>query len=83
MVLSTRWAYCAFLSLSICLLTTKTALAQKERETRYERGTLTKGQKTGVWEYFGYTPSGEKVVVQRYDYDRGRLLYFRPGPDMM
>jgi protein TonB len=83
MALSTRWAHCAFFSLSICLLTATTALAQKEHETRYERGTLTKGQKTGVWEYFGYTPSGEKVVVQRYDYDRGRLLYFRPGPDVM
>jgi protein TonB len=83
MVLSTRWTTCAFLALAICLLTTKTALAQKERETRYEKGTLTKGQKTGVWEYFGYTPSGEKVVLQRYDHDRHRLLYFRPGPDVM
>jgi protein TonB len=83
MVLSTRWPHCAILSLAICALTIKTALAQKVRETRYEKGTLTKGQKTGVWEYFGYTPSGEKVVVQRYDYDLRRLLYFRPGPDAM
>ncbi|WP_223652446.1 energy transducer TonB [Hymenobacter psoromatis] len=43
---------------------------------------MNKGHKTGVWEYYGYTPSGEKVVVQRYDYDAGRLLYFRPGPDV-
>ena len=83
MILSTRWTNFAFFTLSICLLTTKTALAQKERENRYEKGTLTKGQKTGVWEYFGYTPSGEKVVLQRYDHDRSRLLYFRPGPDFM
>ena len=83
MILSTRWTNFAFFTLFICLLTTKTALAQKERENRYEKGTLTKGQKTGVWEYFGYTPSGEKVVLQRYDYDRGRLLYFRPGPDVL
>jgi protein TonB len=83
MVISTRWPHYASLALFVCLLSTKTALAQKERETRYEKGTLTKGQKTGVWEYFGYTPSGEKVVVQRYDYDRRRLLYFRPGPDVL
>lgn len=83
MVLSTRWAHYAFLSLIICLLSTNITKAQKLRDTRYEKGTLTKGQKTGVWEYFGYTPSGEKVVVQRYDHDRGRLLYFRPGPDVM
>jgi protein TonB len=83
MALSTRWAHYAFLVLTICLLTTKTTSAQKLRDTRYEKGTLTKGQKTGVWEYFGYTPSGEKVVVQRYDHDRSRLLYFRPGPDVL
>lgn len=83
MVLSTHWLRYVFLLLITCTLTTKKAFAQKERETRYEKGTLTKGQKTGVWEYFGYTPSGEKVVVQRYDYDRRRLLYFRPGPDVM
>jgi protein TonB len=83
MAFSTRCTNFAFLTLAICLLTTKTTLAQKERESRYEKGTLTKGQKTGVWEYFGYTPSGEKVVLQRYDHDRNRLLYFRPGPDVM
>lgn len=83
MTLSTHWPHCALLVLTTCFLAPKTAHAQKLRETRYESGTLTKGQKTGVWEYFGYTPSGEKVVLQRYDYDRRRLLYFRPGPDVM
>jgi protein TonB len=83
MALSTRWPYYTLLALAACLLGPTAAHAQKVRETRYEAGTLTKGQKTGVWEYFGYTPSGEKVVLQRYDYDRRRLLYFRPGPDVM
>ena len=83
MILSTRWFQCALLAVVTCFLTTEAAHAQKVRETRYESGTLIKGQKTGVWEYFGYTPSGEKVVLQRYDYDRRRLLYFRPGPDVM
>jgi protein TonB len=83
MALFTRRPYHTLLALAVCLLTSKAAQAQKVRETRYEQGTLTKGQKTGVWEYFGYTPSGEKVVLQRYDYDRRRLLYFRPGPDVL
>ena len=83
MILSTRWFQCALLAVVTCFLTTEAAHAQKVRETRYESGTLIKGQKTGVWEYFGYTPSGEKVVLQRYDYDRRRLLYFRPGPDVL
>lgn len=83
MALSTRWPHYILLALVTCLLAPQVSRAQKVRETRYESGTLTKGQKTGVWEYFGYTPSGEKVVLQRYDYDRRRLLYFRPGPDVM
>lgn len=83
MFLSTRYWFTSFLSLAICFLLTQAVAAQRLRETKYEKGALTKGQKTGVWEYYGYTPSGEKVVVQRYDHDQRRLLYFRPGPDVM
>lgn len=57
------------------------AWAQRLRDTKYEHGMLTKGRRVGVWEYYGYTPSGEKVVLQRYDHDTRELLYFRPGPD--
>jgi protein TonB len=83
MFLSTRNCFYTFSLLIICLLLACPASAQKVRETKYEKGLLVKGQKSGVWEYYGYTPSGEKVVVQRYDYDQHRLLYFRPGPDIM
>jgi protein TonB len=82
MFISTRYWLHAFLLLTGWLLSTQLACAQKIRDTKYEKGTLVKGQKTGVWEYYGYTPSGEKVVLQRYDYDQHRLLYFRPGPDI-
>lgn len=83
MILSTRCCFYAFLLVLSSLLLSQPASAQKLRETKYEKGFLTKGQKTGTWEYYGYTPSGEKVVLQRYDYDSRRLLYFRPGPDML
>jgi protein TonB len=83
MFLSTKYRFRTFLLLIACCLFTSYARAQKIRDTKYEKGTLVKGQKTGVWEYFGYTPSGEKVVLQRYDHDQRRLLYFRPGPDLM
>jgi protein TonB len=76
MHLSTRHCYYTFLLLTVWVLLAGPAMAQRVRETKYEKGTLVKGQKTGVWEYYGFTPSGEKVVVQRYDYD------FRPGPDI-
>lgn len=83
MFLSTRSCFYTFLLLITCLLLASPASAQKMRDTKYEKGLLVKGQKSGIWEYYGYTPSGEKVVVQRYDYDQHRLLYFRPGPDIM
>ena len=83
MFLSTRNCFHTFSLLIICILLAGQASAQKMRDTKYEKGLLVKGQKSGIWEYYGYTPSGEKVVVQRYDYDQHRLLYFRPGPDIM
>ena len=83
MFLSTRNCFYTFSLLIICILLAGQVSAQKMRDTKYEKGLLVKGQKSGIWEYYGYTPSGEKVVVQRYDYDQHRLLYFRPGPDIM
>ncbi|TDN36547.1 hypothetical protein A8B98_07565 [Hymenobacter sp. UV11] len=64
-----------------CLLGAQPTQAQRQRDTKFEKGFLEKGKKIGIWEYYGHTLSGEKVVVQRYDYDHGRLLYFRPGAD--
>ena len=82
MFLSTRYFLGTFLLLIGWLLTAHPANAQRLRDTKFEKGFLTSGKKTGVWEYYGYTPSGEKVVVQRYDHDKSKLLYFRPGPDV-
>lgn len=65
------------------LLLATTSQAQHLRENKYEHGMLEKGQKIGIWEYYGYTPSGEKVVVQRYDYGKGQLLFFRPGVEVL
>lgn len=82
MLFTTRYYLGAFLALMLWLTSSGPARAQRVRETKFEKGVLEKGHKTGVWEYYGYTPSGEKVVVQRYDYDAGRLVYFRPGADV-
>lgn len=69
--------------LVICwLLSIQPGQAQRLRDAKFKKGFLEKGKKTGTWEYYGYTPSGEKVVVRRYDYDHGKLLYFRPGADV-
>jgi len=82
MLLSTRCPFYTFLLLIGLFFITQSATAQKLRESKFEKGFLNNGQKIGVWEYFGYTPSGEKVVLQRYDYDKQKLLYFRPGADV-
>lgn len=59
------------------------ANAQKMRTTKWESGMMDHRDKVGVWEYYGYTPSKEKVVVQRYDHSAKELLYFRPAGDMV
>jgi protein TonB len=82
MILSTRHLLSAFLLLIYLLISNQPALAQRLRDTKFEKGFVEKGKKIGNWEYYGYTHSGEKVVVQRYDYDHGKLLYFRPGADV-
>ncbi len=66
----------------LCLLFTSAAVAaQKLHETEWERGMMTKKTKVGVWEYFGRTPAQQQVLVQRYDHDKQRLLYYRPAAD--
>ena len=59
-----------------------TAQSQKLRTTKWESGELDHRTKVGVWEYYGYTPSKEKVVVQRYDHTAKQLVYFRPMGEM-
>lgn len=67
-----------FCGLLIALLSTRQGLAQGLPLAKYQKGTIEKGQKVGVWEYYGYTTSGEQVVVQRYDHDAHKLVFFRP-----
>ncbi len=70
-------------SILFCLLLglTVAANAQKTRTTKWESGELDHRVKVGVWEYYGYTPSKEKVVVQRYDHTAKQLVYYRPGDE--
>lgn len=67
--------------MAACCLAARPAAAQRLRETKYEKGMVDKGQKMGEWEYYGYTPSGRQVLVQRYDHTNRKLLYFRPGAE--
>ena len=64
--------------LALALTLTLPAPAQTLRETDWERGMLDKRTKVGVWEYFGRTPSQRQVLVQRYDHDHRKLLFYRP-----
>jgi protein TonB len=52
------------------------ASAQKEQDAV---GKMEKGHKVGVWEYYGLTTTGERVVIQRYDHDARKLVYYRPA----
>lgn len=79
----TRLVLITWLLATSCLFAATPVQAQKLRDTKYEHGMLDKNQKMGVWEYYGYTLSGEKVVVQRYDHDRKQLLYFRPAAQVL
>ncbi|OON68176.1 hypothetical protein B0919_13510 [Hymenobacter sp. CRA2] len=47
------------------------------RQTDLDSGRVEKGRKLGEWAYYAMTPSGRKVLVQRYDYDKKQLLYYR------
>ena len=80
MFLSTRYFYCTFWLLFSCLILTKPAAAQRLRDTKFEKGTLDKGQKTGVWEYYGYTRSGEKWWCSATTTIIGSSCTFGQGP---
>ena len=58
------------------------ATAQRLRQTQWEKGTLEKGQKTGVWEYYAYKRDGTQVVAQKYDHTQHKLLEYRPLDDV-
>ncbi|TDN37506.1 energy transducer TonB [Hymenobacter sp. UV11] len=61
--------------LALALLATgPAALAQRTPPAPFERGTLTKGQPTGVWEYFD--EAGQLEL--RMNYDSSRIGYRRP-----
>jgi protein TonB len=62
------------------LFTSLPALGQAPQLAKYQKGTIEKGQKVGVWEYYGYTTAGEQVVVQRYDHDKNKIVSFREVP---
>lgn len=66
--------------LLVGLLAGRPAWGQAPQLAKYQKGTTEKGQKVGVWEYYGYTTTGEQVVVQRYDHDKKKLLSFREVP---
>lgn len=66
------------LLLELCL--SQPVLGQAPQLSKYQKGTTEKGQKVGVWEYFGYTATGQQVVVQRYDHDKKKLVSFREVP---
>ena len=57
-------------------------LGQRLRETPWEKGTLEKNEKTGVWEYYGYLRDGTRVVLQKYDHTSHKLLEFRALDDV-
>jgi protein TonB len=59
------------------------AQAQKMHTTKWESGMLDHHTKVGVWEYYGITASKDMVVVQRYDHTEKKLLYYRPGSDVL
>ena len=71
----------SILQLFILLTFSLTATAQKMHTTKWESGMLDHRVKVGVWEYYGFTPSKEQVVVQRYDHTAKKLLYYRPADD--
>jgi protein TonB len=59
----------------------QSSLAQRVRKTEYESGTIEKGNKVGVWEYYAYTRDGTQVLAQKYDHSKNKLLFYRPVED--
>lgn len=66
------------LLLGACCWAPLTVRAQgKVRQTDLDSGRVEKGRKLGPWTYYAMTASGRKVLVQRYDHDQKKLLYYR------
>jgi protein TonB len=59
-------------------LASRPAVAQQAELAKYQKGTLENGRKIGIWQYYGYTTTGTLTVVQVYDHNANKLLYFRP-----
>lgn len=72
----------ALLVFCIILGLISTAQAQRLRKSEIESGTMEKGQKVGVWEYFSFTRDGRQVLVQRYDHTAKKLMFYRPIEDI-
>ena len=51
--------------------------AQRPGNSRWEKGEWQGTTRVGIWEYYSYAASGERVVAQRYDHTAGTLLYCR------
>ena len=60
------------------LLASRTVFAQQSQLDKFQKGTLEKGRKIGIWQYYGHTTTGTLTVVQVYDHSNNKLLYFRP-----
>ncbi len=52
--------------------------AQRLRQTEWESGRQEKGEKVGVWEYYGYTRDGRQLVVQKYDHSAKKCCISAP-----
>lgn len=64
---------------SCCILLPVASQAQHAYKTEFEKGTMEKGKKVGVWEYYNYSRNTEEpMVVQKYDHTANKLLYYLP-----
>jgi len=55
------------------------SMAQRSVKTEFEQGTMDKGKKVGVWEYYNYSRNTDQpMVVQKYDHTNNKLLYYLP-----
>ncbi|WP_165903607.1 energy transducer TonB [Hymenobacter gummosus] len=66
------------LLLGMCCCVPLTLRAQGHvRQTDLDSGRVEKGRRLGVWSFYALTASGRKVLIQRYYFDRKKLLYYR------
>lgn len=70
------------LGLGCCCVPFTLRAQGRVRQTDLDSGRIEKGTRLGVWSFYAQTTSGRKVLVQRYDYDRKKLLYHRRVEDL-